>query len=233
MRTRILQTVVVCLALSAASFAADASLYIVHGIPGRNLADNLNPGLPVDILINNVACVARGLTFGNIAGPYTLPAGQYSVQISPANTLAPCTNASLIDAEVSLNSGAEVSGVMTLADSGPVLLNFADNFVAVAPGTTRFAFANSADASALKATLTQVGVKNPRTFTATAEPGAKASIAVPAGLYDLAVTAQGSTTELASQQVFLAAQSVELTYAVGSASNNSVSLDIRVVKDVF
>jgi hypothetical protein len=233
MRTRIPQTVVVCLALSVASFAADASLYIVHGIPGRNLADNLNPSLPVDILINNVACVARGLTFGNIAGPYTLPAGQYSVQISPANTLAPCTNASLIDADVTLNSRAEVSGVMTVGDSGPVLLNFVDNFSAVAPGTTRFAFANSADASALKATLTQVGVKNPRTFTVTAQPRAKSSVAVPAGLYDLTLTAQGSATVLASQQVFLAAQSVELTYVLGSASNNSVSLDIRVVRDVF
>ena len=43
MRTRILQTVVVCLAVSAASFAADVSLYIVHGIPGRNLADEIMP----------------------------------------------------------------------------------------------------------------------------------------------------------------------------------------------
>jgi hypothetical protein len=231
--TLVSQIVAVCLALSAASFAADASFYIVHGIPGRNLAESLNPGLPVDILLNYDACVAHGLTFGNIAGPYTLPPGQYSVQISPANTLAPCTNPPLIDADVTLNPGAAVSGVIALGNKGPTLLNLTDNLSPVAPGVARFVFANSGDTTPLKATLTQIGVTNPQTFTITSQPGAEASLVLPAGTYDLKITSGGSAAVLTSQQIALAAQSVELTYAVGSASNNSVSLVIRVVKDVF
>jgi hypothetical protein len=103
LRTRVvLQLAALCLALGASSFAADdAYLYIVHAVPGRDIADNLNPGLPVDILISG-DCLARGLTFGNITGPLSFSAGTYDVQISLANSLAPCTNTALIDSQVTL-----------------------------------------------------------------------------------------------------------------------------------
>lgn len=54
LRTRVfLQLATLCFALAAYGFAADnAYLYIVHGIPGRDIADNLNPGFPIDVLIN-------------------------------------------------------------------------------------------------------------------------------------------------------------------------------------
>jgi hypothetical protein len=62
-----------CLALGASSFAADnAYLYIVQGIPGYDVSKNLNPGYPVDVLIDG-DCLARGLTFGNTDGPISLP----------------------------------------------------------------------------------------------------------------------------------------------------------------
>src|ERR1035441_10903197 len=98
-RTRVvLQLAALLLALGASAFAAnDAYLYIVHCIPGRDIADNLNPGLPVDILVNGKSCLVRGLTFGNTTGPFTLSAGTYEVQISLANTLAPCTNPAVIE----------------------------------------------------------------------------------------------------------------------------------------
>jgi len=234
LRTRVFtQLAAVLLVLGASAFAAnDGYLYIVHGIPGRDIADNLNPGLPVDILIDGT-CPQRGLTFGNTAGPLTLPAGTYDVQISMANTLAPCTNPPIIDSQVTLKAAASVSVVAAISGTQPALLQFADNLTPVAPGKSRFVFANSADAPALQATLTQLFVKNPKTFTVTANPGAQDAIGVPAGTYLVQVVAAGSTTVLASEQIFLADQSANFAYAAGEAVNNSVGLINRAVRDVF
>ncbi len=234
-RTRVvLQLAALLLALAASSFATDdAYLYIVHGIPGRDIADNLNPGLPVDVLINGKFCPQRGVTFGNIAGPLTLAAGTYDVQISMANTLAPCTNPAMIDSQVTLKAGASLSVVAAISGTQPALLQFTDNLAPVVPGNARFVFANSADAPALQATLTQLFGKHPKTFTLTANPGAQDALGVPSGTYLVQVVAAGSTTVLASEQIFLADQSVNFAYAAGETVNNSVGLVNRTVRDVF
>jgi hypothetical protein len=235
LRTRVvLQLAALCFALGASGFAADdAYLYIVHGIPGRDIADNLNPGLPVDILVNGKSCLVHGLTFGNTTGPFTLSAGQYDVQISMANTLAPCTNTPMIDSQVTLTAGANVSAVAALSGGQPALLDFTDNLSPVTPGKARFVFVNSADAPALQATLTQLYVKNPKTFTLTANPDTQAPSIVPAGTYLVQVVAAGSTTVLASEQIGLADQSATFVYAAGQAANNSVGLINRAIRDVF
>ena len=115
----------------------------------------------------------------------------------------------------------------------PTLLQFADNFSPVAAGNARFVFANAADAPTLQATLTQVGVKNPKTYTVTAAAGAEASASLTTRTYLVQVVASGSTTVLASEQMGLTDQSVTFTYAAGEATNNSVELINRVVKDAF
>jgi hypothetical protein len=235
LRTRVVfQLAALCCVLSALGFASDdAYLYIVQGIPGRYISYNLNPGLPVDILVNGKSCLVRGLTFGNTAGPFTLSAGTYEVQISMANTLAPCTNPAMIDSQVTLTSGTNASAVIAISGGQPAVLQFADNLSPVKPGNARFVFANSADAPALQATLTQLFVKHPKTLTLTANPGAEDAVSVPSGNYLVQVVAAGSTTVLASEQVFVADQSATLTYAAGEAANNSVGLVSRTVRDVF
>jgi hypothetical protein len=235
LRTRVvLQFAALLLALGASSFAADdAYLYIVHGIPGRDIADNLNPGLPIDVLINGKSCQARGLTFGSTSGPFTLAAGTYQVQISQANTLAPCTNPTMINSQVTLTAGENVSAVAAISGGQTTLLQFTDNLSPVLPGNARFVFAQSADAPALQATLTQLYVKNPQTFTLTANPGAQQWVGVPAGTYLVNVVVAGDTTVLASQQIGLADQSATFVYAAGEAANNSVGLVVRAVRDVF
>jgi hypothetical protein len=69
-RTRVaMQLASLCFVLAAYGFAADnAYLYIVHGIPGRDIAENLNPGIPIDVLVNSESCLERGLAFfpGNL-----------------------------------------------------------------------------------------------------------------------------------------------------------------------
>ena len=229
----VLQLAALCLALVSSAFAANnAYLYVVHGIPGRDISDSLNPGLPVDILVDG-ECAVRGLTFGNTNGPLTLPAGTYTVQVSLANTLAPCTNAAVVAAPVTLNGGSSTSVVAAISGGQPALLQFADNLEAVTPGSARFVFVNSADAPELQATLTQLYVKNPKPIIVTANPGAQPLFNVPAGTYLLQVVASGSTTVLASEDIGLPAQSATFTYAAGEATNNSIGLINRTIKDVF
>ena len=169
-RTRVvMQLAALCFVLAAYGFAADdAYLYIVHGIPGRDIAESLNPGFPIDVLVNGESCLERGLAFGTTSGPLSFSPGTYDVQISEANTLAPCTNPSIITAKVALPAGANVTAVAAISGGEPTLLQFADNLTPVTPGYARFVLVQSADAGALQATLTQLGVKDPKTFTVTA-----------------------------------------------------------------
>jgi len=235
LRTRVvMQLAALCLAVGASALAENnAYLYIVHAIPGRDIADNLNPGLPVDILFNGKSCLIRRLTFGNTSGPLPLAAGTYDVQISLSNTFEPCTNPAVIDAEVTLLPGQNISAVAAINSTQPVLLQFLDPLGPVAPGNGRFALVNSADAPGLQATLTRVGVKSPATFTIQASPGAQTAIGVPSGNYLVEITAVGSTTVLTSQEINLADQSVTLSYASGEELNNTVGLVNRVIRDVF
>jgi hypothetical protein len=145
LRTRVVfQLAALCVVLGAYGFAADNAYFtIVHGIPGRDIADNLNPGFPIDVLLNGETCLPRGLTFGNTNGPLSFFAGTYQVVVSEANTLAPCTNPPMIDSQVTLTSGASMSAVASISGGQPRLLLFVANLSPVAPGNARFVFAHA------------------------------------------------------------------------------------------
>ncbi|MGA7376662.1 MAG: hypothetical protein WBW36_09965, partial [Candidatus Sulfotelmatobacter sp.] len=72
-----------------------------------------------------------------------------------------------------------------------------------------------------------------KTFTVTADPGKQQGMNVTDGTYLVQVFASGSTTVLVSEQINMADQSVNFAYAVGEASNNSVGLINKTVRDVF
>lgn len=228
----VLQLAALCLALGATGFAADnAYLYLIHGIPGRDIADNVNPGFPVDVLVDG-NCLSRGLAFDSASGPLTFAPGTYNVQISEANSLAGCSNAPIASSPVRITAGTSVSVVAAISGGQPTLLSFTDDLTPVTPGNARFDFAQAADASTLQATLTQLGVKNPKTFTLMVSPGKQQEVIVPAGTYLVQVLA-GDIAVLASQQISLPNQSATFAYAVGQAANSSVSLVTKTVRDVF
>ena len=140
-----------CLALCAMSAAADdAFLYVVHGIPGRDIAPTANPGLPVDVLLNNDACVYRGILFGVNDGPLTLPEGTYDVKVSLANTLKPCSNAAVAESTVKLVAGSANTLVIALNNGVPALETFVDDLTSVPAGQSRFLFAHAADSAAIE-----------------------------------------------------------------------------------
>jgi hypothetical protein len=227
------QLTVLFLAMSAASFAADnAYLYVVHGIPGRDVSATLNPGLPVDVQLNDEICYVKGLVFGSTSGPLTLPVGKVEVKISLANSLMPCSNSPVIDTTLELSDDKNVSAVAALDGSGaPSLITFVDNLGTVAAGQGRLVLANAADAPALQLTLTQLGITKPITHIFTVSPGKEITVTVPVGTYSL--QAMSGTTAIPLDNVVAENQSVSLIYVVGSESNNSVGLVTRVIRDVF
>ncbi|HUB02668.1 MAG TPA: DUF4397 domain-containing protein, partial [Terriglobales bacterium] len=182
---------------------------------------------------NGKDCLVRNLSFGNSDGPYTLAAGTYTLAISESNSLAPCSNAPVINSSVTLKPRDNTSAVAAINADAPVLVTLPDDLGPVTPGNGRFVFANVADASELEATLTQLNVKTPQTFTVTATPGTENWIGIPEGTYSVRITESGGTTVLTSQNITLQDQSVTLAYAAGEELNNTVELVTRVVRAVF
>ena len=114
----------------AQEIAPTASVYLVHGIPGHDVGATLDPALPVDVLLTPVTvnptirthqitspfCLASGIKFGDILGPYTIPPGSYAITVSPAVTDSPCTNTVVLGPyNTTLSAGENASIVIYLA----------------------------------------------------------------------------------------------------------------------
>jgi hypothetical protein len=223
---------ILCPGLSTAMFAADnAYLYLLQGIPGRDISATADPEYPVDVLLNDDVCYQRGLAYGIISGPLTLAPGSYDVKISVADSLLPCSNTPFVTSTISLEAGKSVSAVVALGKSGaPTLLTFTNNFAPVTASLGRVQLANAADASAI-----QVILQNRTTmkvYTYTVNPGAVLDVNLPADSYNVEIN-EGTTTLVPSTTVDLYPQSVLLVYAVGQASNQTVDLESKSVRNVI
>ena len=221
-----------CTALSTAMFASDdASLYLVQGIAGRNYSTSADPQFPVDVLLNDEVCYERGFTFGTILGPLTFTPGTYDVKVSVADSLAPCSNTPLIDTTISLGSGKDVSAVLALDSTGtPQLLTFNNSFASIAENTGRILFAQAANSPAVQVILENSTTK--KLYTYSVNPGALLDVNLPAGNYTVEVN-EGTTTLVPSTGLTLFSQSATMLFAVGQASNDTVDLEIRTVKNVL
>jgi Domain of unknown function (DUF4397) len=218
-----------CAALSTATYAS--SLYLVQGLPGRDVAADTDPAYPVDVLINDEICYQRGLAFGTVAGPLTFLPGTINVKVSIANSLAPCSESPLIDTTVSIEAKSDYSAVIALSQTGtPTLLTFKNGLAPVAANMGRVLFAQAADAPAVQVVLENTATK--RMFTYTVQPGALLNTSLPAGDYTVEVN-QGTTNLVPSTPVTLFSQSVTMLFAVGEASNNTVTLESKTVRDVI
>jgi hypothetical protein len=235
MKNRIRYTLalaLLCASLTTAMSASEnAYMYLVQGVPGRDYSTTTDPQFPVDVLINDENCSVRGLTYGAVQGPLTFVPGTYDVKISVANTLAPCSNAPIVDSSVTLDSGKTVSAVFALNDSGaPSLLEFTNNFSAVNANNARILFALAADSASVQVVLQNTTTK--KQYTYSVKSGALLNATLPSGSYTVEVN-QGTTTLVQSTSVDLFSQSATLLFATGEASNNTVTLQVKTVKDVI
>jgi hypothetical protein len=223
---------VLCPALSGITLAADnAYLYLVQGIPGRDYSASTDPQFPVDVLINDDVCYQRGLTYGTITGPLTLVPGTYNVKVSVADSLLPCSNPAFVDRTISLEAGENVSAVVALSETGsPTLLTFTNQLSPVTATMGRVLFAQAADAPALEVILQNRTTM--KVYTYAVNHGVLLDVNLPAGSYNVEIN-QGTTTLVASTSVDLYSQSVLLLYGVGQASNQTVNLEYKNVRNVI
>jgi hypothetical protein len=234
MKTRIRLTLALALlcAASTEALASESSyLYIVHGVPGLDYATLTDPQFPVDVLINDEVCYMHGLAYGTILGPLTFIPGSYDVKISVANSLAPCSNSPIVDSTVTLGTDKNTSAVFSLSDSGaPSLETFTNAFGAVPANDGRILFALAADSPAVQVILENTSTM--KLYTYAVSRGALLNETLPAGNYTIEVN-EGTTTLVPSTGLALFSQSVTLLYATGEASNNTVNLEVKTVRNVI
>jgi hypothetical protein len=171
------------------------------------------------------------MAFGQTVGPLTFDPGTYNLKVSMANTLAPCSNSPLIDASVTLEPRIDVSVVFALTDAGtPTLLTFTNDFSPVGATRSRILFAQAANAAPVEVVLENTSTM--QVYTYTVSRGALLDVSLPAGDYTVEVK-QGATTLVAPTLAKLYSQSATLLYTTGQASNNTVTLETRIVRDVI
>jgi len=128
------------LAAAAAAPAAsagplDAKLTIIHGINGKDLG--FDEALAVDV------CTAKGATplatnvpFRTVSNPFSLPAGQYNVEIRLAD--GSCNGALAVAATISLAVAENATAVAHLTEYGtPTITKFVNDVRPLGPGQTR------------------------------------------------------------------------------------------------
>ena len=222
----------VSLPCAASAAAAPASFVVVHGIPGRDVAPGLDPLLPVDVLVAGKYCLLQGFTFGSIAGPYDIPAGTYSVAISLANPLSPCSNSAVISGNVTLAAGEFGAVVAALSASGaPTADVFALNVAPIGAGKQRFMVAHAADAPEVKVKAVSLGAA-PEKVAFNLAPGKEKSVQVPTKAA-FSLSASAGSTVIGPIQVQLGDQGLALVFAVGSATTGSATLLSKIIPDVF
>jgi hypothetical protein len=198
---------------SPAAAADDASVSVVHGIPGT----------PVNVFVNGKLTL-RNFQPGKVAGPLSLPAGTYQVKIFPAANTAGTGNP-VISASAQVPAGANVSLVAHLTAAGkPTLTPFVNDVSRLAAGQARLVVRHTAAAPAVdvRAGGTPVirGLTNPQ----------QRELTLPAGSVRADVVLAGtSTVAIGPATLDLAEGSATIVYAIGSADQKTLGLVVQTI----
>lgn len=156
--------VVALMAAPSATAATDATLNVVHGVPG----------LTVTVCLDGTPAIFD-FTPGEIVSGVPVSAGDHEVTIVADGD--PCS-ASVLQADVQLKGGKNYTAVAHLtADGDPKLSLFRNNVRPLKPGTSRLVVRHTAAAPAV-----DVFANGARIFEGV-ENGDSAAIRVPKGLY--------------------------------------------------
>lgn len=241
MRNRLhhIATIVFCALVGASTpFAlaqdTNAYLYLVHAASGRDLSASTNPEFPIDISANGT-CIAKGLSFGDVRGPFAAPAGAVAFNISKANSVNPCSEPAIFIAETPLAASATYVGVVSLDASNNVSGQiFEADLSPLAIGQTRALVINATQDS-LSATVTP----DPRTDGSGGQfnvaPGTLGEAVPPGGVQYTSIYSGGTNTlEAGPIMIETLARNVYIYVFAGSSSNGSVQLiGPKVIRGVF
>ena len=212
------------LAAVASSPASAATLYVGHGIPGKELGDASNK-LPVDVCLVSGASrieLFSAVEFGAFAPVKDLPGGRYDVEVRLASG-GTCDGAVAIAASVFLAFNENATAFAHLNEQGiPTLTKFTNDVRPLGEGQTRiyarhaaaFGVVNVYLRSGKKAALIR-DLENPD------QEGAN----LPAGTWHVAIYPASSWHKPAfSANLPLAAGTAYFAYAVGSPANGTFTV---------
>ena len=206
----------------------NASLTLVHGIPGDSLGATRD--LPVQVRVYRLfdgTKVFDGVTFPTVAGPLSVKPGIYRIQVRVTGTPLVLTRWTY------LSPGENVSAVAYLTDSGrlgnpagkpaPQLGIFTNDVSSPGAGKARVIVRHLADAPAV-----DVLAGGGTLINALANPGSAAAV-VPAGTYPIQVVADAdnSISAFGPADLTFAAGTTTVVYAVGSFFDGSFAPQVQ------
>lgn len=210
--------VLALLAFTAAAPAAaqdSSDVYVVHGIPG----------VDVDVYVDG-ALTLEGFAPKDIAGPLSLPAATYDIEIfaavaDPAAASADRTDDAVISASPAVPGGANLSVVAHLDETGtPVLAAFANDVTPAGAGNGRLTVRHTAAAPTVdivaggEAVAPFVNLSN----------GGEAKADLPAGDYPTGIAATGTTDALVDAPVTVIEGENLVVYAIGDLAGGTFEL---------
>lgn len=223
-------TLVVATAAPAAA-QNNAEIFVVHGIPAADVP-GAPAGLPVDVSFGG-ACLLPNLTFGQIVGALSVPAGTYAVAVHFPAT-GRCSSAAVIGpAQIPFRAGENSTVLAHLTASGGLTASkFVNNLSTTPANRARVTIQHAANAPAVDFYLTtQFGsALATRGLATSVVNGESATVPVAGTSTQFAITAAGATAA-AYGPVGLSLQpnKAYFLYVVGSLANNSLSV---ISKDV-
>jgi len=221
----------VLVAVPAVAGAADApttsQVYVTHGLPLDSA------GTKVDVYVNG-ALTLDDFTFGTTAGPLTLPAATYNVQIK-----TPDGASTLITKSVDVPAGGNFSLVASYIDAAgtPGINVFANKVSRIGRAGSRVALHHAAAAPSVDVLLGRYPIsrKFPRLRFPVAKNdpnGAQANLWLRAGRgYTFDVNVAGtSTTVLSLDNAKFPGRTLTSVYVVGSASGGTLQFLTSSIK---
>lgn len=231
--TSLLATLIALVALAAALAPAaqahgrwnkerNASLTLVHGIPGDSLGATRE--LPVQVRVYRLfdgVKVFDSVTFPTVAGPLSVKPGVYRIQVRVSGTPLRLTRWTYLAPRENVSAVAYLTDSGRLADpSGkpsPRLGIFTNNVSSPGAGKARVIVRHLADAPAV-----DVLAGGNTLIDGLANPGSAAAV-VPAGTYPIQVVADANNaiSAFGPANLTFAAGTTTVVYAVGSFFDGS------------
>ncbi len=198
-----------------ASAQDTSDVFVVHGIPG----------VTVDVYVDGDLTL-EGFEPEAIAGPLSLPAADYRIQIFAASDDAPAsaedrTDDAVIDVTPAVPGGANLSVVAHLdADGAPTLGAFVNDLDTIDAGEGRVTVRHTAAAPAVDIVAGGAAVDG---LTGLAN-GGEAVVALPADAYPTGLAAAGTTEVLVDAPITIAEGTNLVVYAIGDLAGGSFTL---------
>jgi hypothetical protein len=191
---------------------ANSQVSVVHGIPGQ----------PVDVYVNGKKTIP-GFQPGKVAGPLSLPAGQYDIALTkPGDAIG---NALLTVNDAEVPGDANISLVAHLsADGKPTLTPYANDTSKLAAGKARLIVRHDAAAPAV-----DVRAGGKPVFEDLTNPK-EAKADVDAGTVSADVVLAGTQTRvLGPADLNLKEGTDTIVYAVGSADDKTLGIVTQTI----